>query len=356
MNAMLDKPEYRGKPSVVRLLTLDEANVARWDAFVDNCPDGSFFHRAGWKTVMEQAFGHATYYVYAEQDGEIVGVLPLAHIHSRLFRNALVSTPFCVQGGALARSVEIRDQLVARACELAQQLRVDHLELRHVSAQQTDWPRKKLYVRFRKEIDPDPDVNLKAIPRKQRAMVRKGIKAGLTAQVDADTDRLFAVFSESVRNLGTPVYPQRYFRFLQEVFGDACDVVTIEDRGTPIASVMNFYFRDEVLPYYGGGTAGARQVKGNDFMYWEVMCRAAERGCRVFDYGRSKVGTGSYSFKKNWGFEPEPLNYEFYMVHGEDVPDINPLNPRYQIFIRMWQHLPLPVSQLIGPWLSRSLG
>ena len=91
-------------------------------------------------------------------------------------------------------------------------------------------------------------------------------------------------------------------------------------------------------------------------MYWDVMCRAAERGCQVFDYGRSKEGTGSYSFKKNWGFEPEPLNYEFFLVRGKDIPDVNPLNPKYQMFIRLWQRLPLPVSQLIGPWLSRSLG
>jgi len=339
----------------VRALTADA--VPRWDRFVQTCPEATFFHRAGWQEVIQRAFGHKTHFLYAETDGTIEGVLPLGHINSRLFGNALISTPFGVQGGVAASTLQARDALTQAAIELARSLAVDCLEMRHPERRYPDWSVKDaLYVNFRKTIDPDPDKNLKAIPRKQRAMVRKGIQAGLTATIDETTDRLFAAYSESVRNLGTPVFSHRYFRILKAVFGADCEILTIVQEQRLVASVMSFYFRDTVLPYYGGGTELARTVKGNDFMYWELMRRACLRGVRVFDYGRSKVGTGSYSFKKNWGFEPEPLHYEYYLVKARQLPDINPMNPKYRLMVGLWKRLPLSLSRLLGPFISRSLG
>jgi FemAB-related protein (PEP-CTERM system-associated) len=167
---------------------------------------------------------------------------------------------------------------------------------------------------------------------------------------------LHRVYAESVRNLGTPVFSRRYFAILNEAFADCSDVVTVLDAEKPIASVLNFYFRDEVLPYYGGGTAQARQRAGNDFMYWEVMRRAAARGCRLFDFGRSKHGTGSFAFKHNWGFEPERLHYRYHLAPGGTIPDSNPLNPKYRLFIAAWKRLPLAVANLLGPPIVRGLG
>lgn len=335
---------------------LDEANNFRWDAFVESCPEASFFHKAGWREVLERAFGHNTHYLYAEDQGQILGILPLGQVESLLFGNALVSTPFCVYGGIAAVSDEARAALDQAACNLARELQVDHLELRNVRPSGSGRPCKDLYVSFRKELDPDPEKNLLAIPRKQRAVVRKGITGGLTSAIDPSVERFYEAYAESVRNLGTPVFAKNYFRILQEVFGGACEVLSIEHRGRVVSSVMSFYFRDEVLPYYGGGTHEAREVQANDFMYWEVMRRAVERGVRVFDYGRSKQGTGSYRFKTHWGFEPTPLHYEYELVKACSVPDVNPLNPKYRLFIAAWKHLPLPVSKLVGPWLSRNLG
>jgi FemAB-related protein (PEP-CTERM system-associated) len=165
---------------------------------------------------------------------------------------------------------------------------VDYFELRQRESLTGEAPAKDLYVTFRKSISADPDENMKAIPRKQRAMVRKGIQAGLAGEIDAGVGRFFDMYSASVRNLGTPVLPRRWFAALAEVFGERCEVLTILAEGRPVSSVMSFYFRDEVLPYYGGGTDEARRFKANDFMYWDLMRRAAERGVRIFDYGRSK--------------------------------------------------------------------
>lgn len=305
---------------------------------------------------MKQAFGHDTYYYYAEQDGEISGILPLTHIKSHLFGNSLISNAFCVYGGIVASNDEAFVALTVQARQLAVQLGVDALELRNRVQRHADWPHKELYVTFRKELDPDVEKNMNAIPRKQRAMVRSGIKAGLSSVVDNDVERFYRAYSESVRNLGTPVFPKKYFKLLKQIFGESCEVLTIELEGRLIASVMNFYFKDEVLPYYGGGTDEARDLKGNDFMYWEVMRRAVDKGCRIFDFGRSKVDTGSYRFKKHWGFEPEPLYYEVDLVKAKHIPEINPLNPKYSLFIAAWKRLPLSVSQMIGPWLARDLG
>jgi FemAB-related protein (PEP-CTERM system-associated) len=339
---------------MIKTLTL--AEHARWDDFVQSQATATFFHLSGWKTAIEKAFGHQTYFLYAEQDGAITGILPLVHVHSLLFGNNLVSTAFCVYGGIVASDAQSYAELDAEACRLAEKLGVDSLEMRNRERKNPERPFKELYVTFRKDLDPDVEKNLLAIPRKQRAMVRKGIEAGLTSTIDSGVDRLHTAYSESVRNLGTPVFSKKYFQTLKDVFGEQCEVLSVEHDGKLIASVMNFYFKDEVLPYYGGGTDLARDLKGNDFMYWEVMRRAVEKGVKIFDYGRSKIGTGSYSFKKNWGFVPEPLFYEFHLVKAAQMPDLNPLNPKYQLFIAAWKRLPLPVSQFIGPFLSKDLG
>lgn len=336
---------------------MSEQDAQRWDEFVQDCPGATFFHRAGWRQVIERAFGHRCYYLLVETGGRIDGVLPLAHIQSRLFGNALISTPFCVYGGIAARTGAARRALTDAVQGLARGLGVDYLELRNVRRQEHDWPCKDdLYVTFRKAIDPDPEKNMLGIPRKQRAMVRKGMKAGLVSELDDGVDRFYEAYARSVHTLGTPVYAKRYFTILREVFGEDCEILTVTKDRRPVSSVMNFYFRDEVLPYYGGGPAEARELKANDFMYWEVMRRACERGVRLFDYGRSKVGTGSYSFKKNWGFEPQPLYYEYLLVKARAVPEVNPLNPKYRMFIELWKRMPFALSKLIGPYIVKNLG
>ncbi len=335
---------------------LQADKFAAWDAFVASCPEATFFHRAGWKTVIEQAFGHKTWFFYIEEDGCIQGVLPLAEIDSLLFGHSLGALPFCVYGGIAAISDNARARLDQAAQILAKRLKVDYLEYRHLAPFHQDWPAKNLYVTFRKVLDPDVEQNMLAIPRKQRAMVRKGIKYGLQSCVNGDIEQFFLAYSTSVHRLGTPVFPKKYFRLLKETFQQDCELLVITHHGEVISAVMSFYFRDEVLPYYGGGTDAARDLAGNDFMYWELMQRACERGCRIFDFGRSKQGTGSYNFKKNWGFEPQPLFYEYQLHRAQAVPEHNPLNPKYQLFIKVWQKLPLALANLIGPHIVKNLG
>jgi FemAB-related protein (PEP-CTERM system-associated) len=342
--------------TVRRLPAHDPAAAGRWDAFVQACPDASFFHLSAWQDLIESVFRHRCHFLYAERAGEIIAVLPLAEVRSRLFGHALTSLPFCVYGG-IAGAAEAASLLEAEADRLARGLGVQHLEYRNRVPRHQDWPQQTLYVTFRKPILPEVEANMLAIPRKQRAMVRKGIGNGLVSRIDADVDTFFALYADNVRRHGTPALPKRFFQRLQAVFGEACEVLTVVDTaGRPLSSVLSFYFRDEVLPYYAGDDTAAREFAANDFKYWELMRRACERGCRVFDYGRSKVGTGPYSFKKNWGFEPQPLSYEYRLYKRDTVPQNNPMNPKYRAFIALWKRLPLPVANALGPHIVRNLG
>jgi len=344
-------------PTVQRLSPHDASNAARWDAFVLACPSATFFHRSGWQKIMREVFRHDTHFLYVEANGRIEGVLPLAHVKSMLFGNSLVSLPFAVYGGVAATSDAAARELEEEAQRIAQRLGVDHLELRHVAARHADWPLQDLYVTFRKEILPDEEANMLAIPRKQRAMVRKGIKNGLRSDIDADVDRFFALYADNVHRHGTPALPKRYFQALRDEFGQDCDVLTVSaPEGRPLSSVLSFYFRDEVLPYYAGDDESARDLAANDFKYWELMRRSCARGLKLFDYGRSKQGTGSYSFKKNWGFEPQPLHYEYRLYKRDAIPQNNPANAKYKLLIETWRRMPIGMANWLGPFVVRNLG
>src|ERR1035437_6614152 len=196
-----------------------------------------------------------------------------------------------------------------------------------------------------------------AIPRKQRAMVRKGIKNDLVGELDTGVDRFFALYADNVHRHGTPALPKRYFTALMREFGTACEILTVVDpQGKPVSSVMSFYFRDEVLPYYAGDHVDARDLAANDFKYWDLMRRACQRGIKVFDYGRSKQGTGPYAFKKNWGFEPQPLHYEYRLYKRDAIPQNNPSNAKFKIFIEAWRRMPIGLANWLGPHIVRNLG
>jgi len=344
-------------PTIERLHPGDTQQAAAWDRFVFECPGATFFHRSGWQRVLEQVFGHRTHYLFAVQDNRITGVLPLAHVKSLLFGNALTSLPFAVYGGVAASDEASATALEAEAERIALQLGVQHLELRHLEKRHADWPAQDLYVTFRKPILPDEEANLNAIPRKQRAMVRKGIKNELKSELDAGVDRFFALYADNVHRHGTPALPRRYFEILRREFGADCDVLTVTAKdGRPLSSVLSFTFRNEVLPYYAGDDLAARDLAANDFKYWELMRRACARGLTLFDYGRSKQGTGPYAFKKNWGFEPQPLSYEYRLYKRDAVPQNNPANAKYKLMIETWRRLPLGFANWLGPFVVRSLG
>jgi FemAB-related protein (PEP-CTERM system-associated) len=334
---------------------LAEPDFSRWDAFVENAPDGTFYHLAGWKRLIESELRHDAHYIYCEHAGEIVAVLPLVRVRSWLFGDSLVSVPFLVYGGPIALSSDALDAVVSAARELAEELGVDYLELRNRAPLEGEWSTSDANVTFRKGIAADPDENLMAVPRKQRAMIRKGIKAGLTSELDDSVERLYAALLPCKRNLGTPFFGRNWLQAIKDEFGKSAEITIVLHQEKVVCGVMSFRFRNEILPYYGGGGDIARDLKGNDYMYWAVMERACQDGVEVFDYGRSKVGSGAYRFKKHWGFEPEPLHYQYHLVNARSVPDLSPTNPKFEFLVACWKRLPLPVAGAVGPPLAKRL-
>lgn len=342
----------------VHLLLQEDRYVAeKWDEFVLASPSTNFFQQSGWRLILEKAFGHKCYFFYTESAGKITGILPLAHVRSFLFGNSLVSLPFAVYGGSAADSEADTLELEHAAMELARRLKVNHLELRNTTRTHETWPAQDLYVTFRKQITRDNEANWKAIPRKQRAMIRKGIGGELQSEKTGDVDVFYRLYADNVRRHGTPGFSKAYFKLLREVFRDSSDILIIRSESqAPVSGVLSFYFKNQVLPYYAGDMPEARALAANDFKYWELMKSSAEKGFTIFDFGRSKKNTGSYSFKKNWGFAPEQLYYEFHLCKADRVPQNNPANPKFKLLIEAWKRLPLFFTSRLGHYLIGGLG
>jgi FemAB-related protein (PEP-CTERM system-associated) len=337
----------------VRLLTTETVD---WDAFVRNTPGGSPFHLLAWKRAVETAFRHRAHYLMAVRGGGLEGVLPLFEVRGLLGGRGLVSVPYGVYGGICATSASARETLVQASRELAGRVKAEYVELRHRSGQEVDLPTKSLYVTFSRPIESSEEANLNAIPRKQRRMTRQGLKHGLRAEFGLQhLDRFYDIYAHSVHSLGSPVFPRRLFHAISQEFGKDCELLTIWKDAAPVSGVLTLLFEDQVLPYYGGARQEALAFAVNDFMYWELLCHAAKAGYRTFDFGRSREGTGAYNFKRHWGFEPVPLPYQYALLDGGQMPNLSPSNPKMHLAVEAWKRMPLPVTKLVGPLLTRYL-
>ena len=330
----------------------DAAECARITAFVQASKDATPFHLPAWSCAVQDGCGQRARYLVAENDGAIIGVLPLTEMRSPLFGRALVSTGFGVDGGVLGDAVE---PLAAGAWNLALRTGCPSVELRGGVAPDGWDSDDGSYLGFARDLASDDDAELLAIPRKQRAEVRRAL--GFDLKIVAGNDRKllaehYRVYAESVRNLGTPVFPAKLFRSIAATI-DA-DVLTVRHEGRAVASVLSLYFNGTVYPYWGGGTEAARGLRANARMYFALMAHARARGCTRFDFGRSKTGTGAAAFKKNWGFSPEPRLYA--KRSSGPAREVNPLNPKYALMVRTWKKLPLWAANAAGPWISRGLG
>lgn len=347
------------RPATISLTDLrDAGEVARIEAFVAEL-GGSVFHRPLWLHAIERGTGNGSLGLLMERGGVIAAWLPLSEVHSPLFGRALVSSGFGVGGGVLAEDEGDEHALCRGAQELAQRRATPTVELRGGAAP-ANWQRiENKHANFSKELAQDDEAQLLVIPRKARAEVRKGLANNLevrTGSSEADRAAHYSAYSESVRNLGTPVFPRSLFDAVLDIFQDDADIMTVFHDGAPVASVLSLYHHGTVMPFWGGGSYNARALRANERMYYELMCHARRKGCTRFDYGRSKVDSGPYLFKKNWGFEPQPLTYWNWSMTEGEARNIDPTDAGYSAKIAVWKKLPLPVANLLGPWIARGLG
>ena len=358
MNAPFASPLVRCR--VVDLAEPDEA--ARIEAFVAAHPDGTPFHSPVWLAAVSRGTGHRALGLALERGGALVGWLPLSEVHSPLFGRLLASSGFAVGGGLLLG--EATDAALAFTAleELALRRACAAIELRGgvMPEGRKDWLlRSDSHCGFIAALATADEAQLLAIPRKQRAEVRKGLDNGLAVTVGGDAaDRAahYAVYAESVRNLGTPVFPRSLFDAVLDRFGEDADILTVRHDGRPVASVLSLYHRGAVMPYWGGGTGAARALRANDVMYYELMLHARRKGCDRFDFGRSKTGSGAFHFKRNWGFEPAPLHYAQWTAPGAPARDADPTSAAHAARIALWRRLPLGLANRLGPIIARGLG
>ncbi len=354
---------FRPAALVLREADLSDSDeVRRLEGFVAAHPDGTAFHRPAWLQAVARGTGNRALALIAERGGELAAYLPLSEVHSPLFGRVLASCGFAVGGGVLAATEQDARGLFDALEETALRRSCPAAELRGglLPKGRKGWVlRHDSHCGFVRPLAADDEAELLAIPRKQRAEVRKGLAGELSVEVGtgkADRDAHHAVYAESVRNLGTPVFPRGLFEAVLDGFGEDADILTVRHQGEPVASVLSLYHKGAVMPYWGGGTRAARQLRANDRMYYELMLHARHRSCDRFDFGRSKTASGAHDFKKNWGFEPEPLDYAVWTAPGADPRDADPTSARHAAQIAVWKRLPLPLANILGPWIARGLG
>jgi FemAB-related protein (PEP-CTERM system-associated) len=335
----------------------DERQLARIEGYVSEM-GGSPFHRAAWLRAVERGTKQRALGLIAEKRGILCGWLPLSEVRSPFFPAALVSSGFAVAGGPLSDRATTAHRLCEASAELAERNSCASVELRGSLAPAHWTTVTGKHAGFSAPLATDDDAQLLAIPRKQRAEVRKGLELPFTVSVGRgpkDRAAHYQVYAASVRNLGTPVFPRTLFDAVLDEYGNDADILTLDLDGAPVASVLTIYHRGVAMPYWGGGTHAARRSRANERLYYELMRHARAAGCHAFDFGRSKVGSGAFAYKKNWGFEPTPLAYAVWNAPGSAARDVDPTSDAYSAKIELWKRLPLALANRLGPPIARGL-
>lgn len=332
---------------------------SQWDAFVLRSPLSSIYHLSKWKHLIYQCFKHDSYYIKAvDGAGDCTGVLPLVHLSSVLFGNFFVSLPFFNYGGVCADDQCTEEALWAKAQEIATEKRAQFIELRCTRTFPFNVPVKTSKVTMKLDLPSTGDELWKSFTSKLRSQIKRPIKEGMTAEIGGhDLLHLFyRVFAENMRSLGTPVYPKRFFEAILNAFPDSAHIAAVRDRdGNPVAAGFMLGYRDQLEIPWASSLKSHNHLGPNMLLYSSVLKFACERGFRVFDFGRSTPGEGTFRFKQQWGALPEQLYWYYWIREGEAMPNLNPTNSKYAAAITIWKKLPLAVTNRLGPLIVRNI-
>jgi FemAB-related protein (PEP-CTERM system-associated) len=308
--------------------------------------------------VLAKGLGHTPWCLEAVDEGKTVGLLPLAHVRSLLFGNSLVGLPYLNYGGVLADDDLVARTLIDRAVELADQLRVRYLELRHETA--ASHPRlvrlRTDKVHMRLDLPAGVAKLWDQIPSKVRNQVRKGQKNGLTVSWGRqDLLREFhAVFSHNMRDLGTPTYGKWLFAEALARFPGRSEICVVRAGGLAVAAgfLMHGWGVSEVPS--ASSLRKYNPTCANMLLYWHLLERAVERQQEVFDFGRSSKDSTTCRFKQQWGARPSPAEWQCYARTGS-ADELRPQSAHYGRLVRIWKRMPLSLSRLVGPWVVRGI-
>lgn len=342
---------------VVHVERMDD-DGGEWDSFVNVAGEGSIFHTTAWRDAVAESFGHQPFYLAARRSGRVAAVLPLFLVKSLLGGRLLVSVPYGVYGGVLGADSKSIIALLRDTDRLGRDLGARCVELRSRRAVWRDAPVVDRYVTFRKALPPRPQDCLALLPRKARAAARAGWeKHALTvSHGDGHLPRVWELYADTMRRLGSINYPYRFFESLARHTPGRHFVTLLSHREKPVAGLFTLVYRGEAMPYFAGFDARRRHLNLSNVLYLSAMEHAVECGCTLFDFGRSRRdNSGACAFKSHQGFEAEPLEYQVRAFPGCSAPNLSPSHRRFTVARRCWPLLPRWVTRPLGGWLSKHL-
>ena len=328
------------------------------DSFLRGSDAASAYHDYRWIGVVEKSFGHGCYYLVChDPDGTAAGTLPLVHMKSRMFGNFLVSMPYFNYGGVCADQPAVRDILIGEAVRTARELGASHIEFRQELPLDNGFPVKTRKVSMRLPL-PGSGADLwKSFPSKLRSQIRKPQKEGMTVRISRheELENFYRIFSINMRDLGTPVYPKRFFRTILDQFPENSWICTVFNGKTPVASGFLVGYKEKLEIPWASAIRRYNRLGPNMLLYWSCLEFACDKGFRVFDFGRSTAGESTYRFKEQWGAAPCTMHWHYWLAEEGALPEINPDNPRYRFAIQLWKRIPVPLTRLIGPRIVRNI-
>lgn len=335
---------------------LEASDEARWDEYA-NRAGASIYHVSKWRHLIKKVFGHDSYYLYALDGDKIRGILPLINLKSRLFGNFLVSMPYFNYGGVVADNDETGSLLLTEAGRLQDSLNTTHVELRELDERDNDLPVRTDKVTMLLELPSDPDELWKSIGAKRRAQVKRPIREGVEFVVGGKEllDDFYSVFSINMRDLGTPVYSKSLFASILEYFPDETFISMVRLNGEAVAAGFLIGWKGKLEIPWASTLRKVNRIGVNMYLYWNILKTSIEKGYKTFDFGRSSKDAGTLKFKKQWGAKETQLYWRYLMESGQTLPGLNPSNPKFKLAIAGWKRLPLPIANLLGPFIVKGL-
>ena len=350
----------RALPDDVNALTLahtDTPDVAQWRVFTESMNHSNIYHDVKWCDLIKSNFGHTPYYITCRKsDGSLCGVFPVIHMDSRLFGSFLVSMPYFNYGGPLSEYPLIEQKMMDYAAELGAELGCSHLEVRETHLRE-NWLSKQHKVTMILPLPEDDKTLDKQLGSKIRAQVKRAAREDLEFTVGGVEllKGFYRVFSQNMRDLGTPVYSKQFFKSILENFPDEASLALVTHKQKPVAAGFLLGYRDKLEIPWASSLRKANPLGANMYMYRQILRTAIEQGFQFFDFGRSSPQASTYQYKKQWGAQEHSLHWHYWMQGEQELPELNPDNPKYKIAIRVWQHFPVPVANAIGPKVIRNL-
>lgn len=343
---------------MISVVQATEGDEAGWDDYVESKTEAEGYHVYAWRRIFDSVLRAPSIYLKAlGDDGRIRGILPLVQLKSVLFGNFFVSVPWFNYCGTLADNAETRQELAEAAWQIARDNGASHVELRHRASTAIELPYRDDKLAMQLRLPESSDDLWKQFKPKLRAQIRRPGKEGAVAE-DGGTellDEFYAVFSRNMRDLGTPVFPKSLFHAMCTTFPDSTRIFIVRLNGEPCAAGITYGFRDKLEIPSASTLREYNRFSVNMLLYWTVLQYAIENGYKVFDFGRSSRDSGTFRFKKQWGAEPDQLHWHYCLPAGAQLPALNPDNPKFRLATRIWQKLPLPLANAVGPRIVRNL-